>query len=72
MKQKTSRVVIMGGVEPQVDHRGFVVADRRAFNNTTDQPAADFVYARLQQLGVPLIVMNKEAVYPAAVPHNFL
>ncbi len=70
-KQKTARVVIMGGVEPQVDQRGFVVADRRAFNNTTDQPAADFVYARLQELGVPLIVMNKEAVYPAAVPRDF-
>jgi inosine-uridine nucleoside N-ribohydrolase len=71
VKQKTAKVVIMGGVEPQVDQRGFVVADKRAYNNSTHQPSADYTYARVQQLGVPLVVVNKEATYTAAVPRSF-
>ena len=71
LKQKVARVVIMGGVEPQVDKHGFTVADKRAYNNSTHQPSADYTYARIQKLGLPLFVMTKEAAYSAAVPRSF-
>ncbi len=71
VKQKTAKIVVMGGVQSKLDERGFVVADRRAYNNVTHQPSADFVYTRLQELGVPLIVVTKEAAYSAATPRNF-
>ena len=71
VKKKTARVVIMGGVEPKVDQRGFVVSDKRAYNNSTHQPSADYSYARLQELGVPLVVVLKEAAYTAAAPRSF-
>jgi ADP-ribose pyrophosphatase YjhB (NUDIX family)/inosine-uridine nucleoside N-ribohydrolase len=71
VKQKTAKVVIMGGVESLLDTRGFVVADKRAYNNTTDQPSADYTYTRAQELGVPLVVVSKEAAYAAAAPRSF-
>ncbi len=71
MKQKTARVVIMGGVELNLDQRGFVVADKRAYNNTTYQDAANYSYSRVQKLGLPLTVVNREATYSAAVPRSF-
>ena len=71
VKRKTARVVIMGGVGPQLDPRGFVVADKRAYNNTTHQSSADYTYARVQELGLPLVVVNKEATYTAAAPRSF-
>jgi hypothetical protein len=71
VRQKTAKVVIMGGVEPQVDKRGFVVADERAYNNATHQSSADYTYARLQELGLPLVVVNNEAAYAAAAPRSF-
>ena len=69
--QKVARVVIMGGVEPKLDERGYVVADKRAYNNSTHQASADSTYARLQELGLPLVVVTKEATYSAAVPRSF-
>ncbi len=57
VKRKTAKVVIMGGVEPTLDELGFVGADRRAYNNTTHQPSADYVYARVQEFGIPLVVV---------------
>lgn len=71
VQQKTARVVIMGGVDPQLDDRGFAVADHRAYNNSTHQASADYVYSRVQELGVPLVIVNKEATYAAAVPRSF-
>lgn len=71
VRQKTAQVVIMGGAGPQVDGRGFVTADRRAYNNTTHQASADYVYARVQELGLPLVVVTREAAYAAAVPRRF-
>lgn len=71
VKMKVASVVIMGGVAPQVDERGFVVADERAYNNTTHQPSADYTYRRVQELGIPLVVVTKEAAYAAAVPRSF-
>ncbi len=71
VKQKTAKVVIMGGVESQLDKRGFVVADKRAYNNNTHQTSADYTYARVQELGLPLVVVTKEAAYAAAAPRSF-
>jgi len=71
VKRKTAKVVIMGGVEPRVDQHGFVTADKRAYNNSTHQPSAHYTYLRVQELGVPLIVVNKEATYSAAAPRSF-
>jgi inosine-uridine nucleoside N-ribohydrolase len=71
VRQKTARVVVMGGLDPGVDDRGFVGADERAYNNATDQPAADYVYRRIQELGIPLSVVTKEAAYAAAAPRGF-
>lgn len=71
VRRKTAKVVIMGGVDPKVDAQGFVSADARAYNNTTDQPSADYVYARVQALGIPLVVVAKEAAYAAAVPRRY-
>lgn len=68
---KTSTVVIMGGIAPALDARGFVTADQRAYNNTTHQPSADYVYARVQELGIPLVVVTREAAYAAAAPRSF-
>jgi hypothetical protein len=71
VRSRAAEVVIMGGLDPEVDERGFVGADERAYNNTTDQPAADYVYERLQQLAIPLVVVTKEAAYAAAAPRDF-
>ncbi|MCA9064378.1 MAG: nucleoside hydrolase, partial [Planctomycetaceae bacterium] len=71
VKQKCSKVVIMGGVESEPDARGFAVADRRAYNNLMHQESADYTYAQLQELRIPLVVVTKEAAYAAAAPRDF-
>jgi hypothetical protein len=71
LRQKTAMVVVMGGVASDLDTQGFVTADRRAYNNTVHQPSADYTYRRVQELGVPLIVVTKEAAYAAAAPRSF-
>ena len=70
-QRKLAKVVVMGGVESQFDARGFVIADKRAYNNSTHQPSADDLYARVQELRVPLVVVSKEAAYSTAVPRSF-
>lgn len=71
VRNKVARVVIMGGVETDLDQHGFAVADKRAYNNSTHQPSADFTCTRLQELGVPLVVVVREAAYTAAAPRSF-
>jgi len=71
VRQRAAKVVIMGGVDPEVNDLGFVTADERAYNNTTDQPSADYIYARVQDLGIPLLVVTKEAAYAAAASRGF-
>ncbi|BCX46894.1 type III effector [Haloferula helveola] len=70
-KQKVARVVIMGGINSEAEESGFVSADRRAYNNTTVQGAADYSYAKIQELGLPLVVVTKEAAYTAPVGREF-
>ncbi|AMP38816.1 type III secretion system effector XopQ [Ralstonia solanacearum] len=71
VKQKVGSVVIMGGVRPEKDADGFVQPDDRAYNNMTDFAAACHFYRRVQELGIPLRVVTREAVYRAAVPRAF-
>lgn len=69
--RKVARVVVMGGVLPAADAGGRVVPDARAYNHTTDQDAAVTTYAYVQSLGIPLVVVTREAAYAAAVPRRF-
>ncbi|NKA16084.1 RipB-effector family protein [Ralstonia solanacearum] len=71
VKQKVGRVVIMGGVRPDKDEDGYVQPDDRAYNNTTDFAAACRFYRRVQELGIPLRIVTREAAYRAAVPRTF-
>ncbi len=71
VKAKVGSIVIMGGVDPAADANGLVVADKRAYNNSTHQDSADYVYRRAQELGIPLTVLTKEATYAAAAPRSF-
>ncbi len=70
-KEKIQRLVIMGGVNAGVDANGHVSADSRAYNNTTHQDSASFVYQRAQELGIELVIVAKEAAYSAAAPRAF-
>ncbi|CAH0445933.1 hypothetical protein LMG10661_02076 [Ralstonia syzygii subsp. syzygii] len=71
VKQMVGRVVIMGSVRPEKDEDGYVQPDDRAYNNTTDFAAARRFYRRVQELGIPLRVVTREAAYRAAVPRAF-
>lgn len=66
-RSKVEQVVIMGGVE-QVNDSVVLDADGcmgpdSAANNAFDPAASSYVYKRLQELGVPLTVLSREAVY---------
>jgi hypothetical protein len=68
-KEKTKEVVIMGGVEPWgKDDAPVILAPDTANNNTYDMNAARFLYRRVQELGIPLIVITRWAAYAAKVP----
>jgi len=49
----------------------FLRPDQHHPHNQSDLPAAEYAYLRLQQLGVPLIIVSRHAVYQAAVPAYF-
>jgi VanZ family protein/inosine-uridine nucleoside N-ribohydrolase len=73
-RAKLEQVVIMGGVEQADDA---VIFDRdgcmkpdSAANNAFDPAASSFVYKRLQELSVPLIVLSREAVYASQLPSD--
>ena len=51
----------MGGVEPL--DSGAALTPDTAYNNNCDLPAARFVYARCQQLGVPTVTLSRWAAY---------
>ncbi len=64
---KVEQVVIMGGVKQKDDAvelnaDGFMVPDSAA-NNEFDPAASSFVYRRVQELAMPMIVLSREAVY---------
>lgn len=70
-KQKVKQVVIMGGINPDRAPDGLREADDRAYNNLTDLDAAKNFYRGVQELGIPLTVLTKEAAYAAAVAPEF-
>lgn len=74
-QEKLGRVVIMGGVQAQGDGvardaQGLMLPDS-ANNNTFDMPAAQGLYRQLQELGIPMTVVSKNAAYAAAVGKQF-
>lgn len=69
--KKVSCVVIMGGVTtdgttPTLTD-GFLTPDS-ASNNFYDMPAAEFVYRRLQELKIKMLVLSRHAAYATKVP----
>ena len=72
-KQKLKQVTIMGGVETEdgsvkLDTSGHMIPDS-AYNNNVDMPAARLVYQRLQELGIPMQVLTRNASYEVASEH---
>lgn len=70
--QKVKEVVIMGGVntngdEVALDAGGFMTPDSAA-NNNFDPQAARTLYRKLQELGVPMVILTRHAGYAAMVP----
>jgi len=69
---KVKEVVFMGGVEHcadalLTDARGFVLPDTAA-NNNFDPESAAYVHCRLQELGVPMVIVTRQASYACKVP----
>ena len=67
---KVRTCVVMGGVEPFSDNPSGMLVPDSAQNNQYDKPAARFFYTRCQELGVPLIVISREAAYAVPVPRS--
>ncbi|RLM22268.1 hypothetical protein BIY29_12270 [Brenneria alni] len=71
MKKKVDMVTVMGGISNDRNLNEHVQPDKRAYNNTADQHAAETFYLRVQELGIPLRIISKEAAYKTAVPPSF-
>lgn len=72
--QKVREVIIMGGVRCQgnrvaLSDYGFMVPDT-ASNNMFDLEASTYVYSRLQHLGIPLVIISREAAYACKIPRK--
>jgi hypothetical protein len=70
---KIHHVAIMGGVEVQNDevavYDGLMVPNN-ANNNSFDPESANWLYMKLQQMGIPLVVTTREVAYAAKVPFS--
>lgn len=62
---KVKEVVIMGGVNPM--DSGNTLSPDSAYNNNCDLPAANLVYERCQELGVPTMTLSRWAAYGCPV-----
>jgi hypothetical protein len=67
--KKVNRVAIMGGVEQQL-HDGELLPDT-AHNNEFDRASSQFFYKRLQQLGVPMVIVSRRVAYSCPVRRGF-
>lgn len=72
MKRALAFVTIMGGVEVdgeevKLDAEGFMTANN-ANNNTFDMPSAHALYRGLQELGIPMVVVMRDAAYSCPLP----
>lgn len=68
-KAKVREVTIMGGVHPPTAPGCLLVPDS-AHNNEFDRPAAEYLYRRIQELRIPLIVVGRNAAYACPVPRK--
>ena len=57
----------MGGVATATPEAGGFLAPDTAHNNEFDRAAAAFFYRRCQELGVPLVVVGRDAASAAGV-----
>lgn len=64
--QKVKCVTIMGGVEEIAEDRP-LKPDMAAHNNCFDTESAGFLYQRLWELGVPMVVLSRFAAYSCPV-----
>ena len=71
VRDKVDRIVIMGGIKPEMDADGFVQPDEHAYNNRTDMKAAREFYRGAQVHEKPLTVVAREAAYKVAVSPAF-
>lgn len=74
VRDKVCSVAIMGGVKQAndavaINAEGFMEPDTAA-NNEFDMPAAEFCYRRIQELGVPMVILTQEAAYACKVPRD--
>lgn len=72
-KEKVRCVVVMGGVKVEDGkfalENGFMIPNN-ANNNAFDMPAALFLYQRLQEAGIPMVIVTREAAYAAKIPFS--
>lgn len=71
-RHKIGRVTIMGGViadgdDVLLDGEGFMLPDS-ATNNNYDLVSAEFLYRKLQELGIPMTVVSRHAAHAAKAP----
>jgi hypothetical protein len=74
LKEKTKRVVIMGGVEQELGRvilkNGLMVPDK-ANNNTFNWPASVIFYRWCQENNIEMVITSRIATYEAPVPYSF-
>lgn len=75
VKAKVRVAAIMGGVKVNGDavalnDEGYMEPDTAA-NNAFDMESAKYVYRKLQELGVPMVILTREAAYACKVPRKF-
>lgn len=70
---KIHHVAIMGGVEVlngEVAIYDDLMVPNNANNNSFDPESANWLYRKLQQVGVPLVITTREVAYAAKVPFS--
>lgn len=68
--RKVKQVAIMGGVETHCNEVFGCLEANNANNNSFDPVSADWLYTRLQQVRVPMIITTREVAYAAQVPFS--
>jgi hypothetical protein len=69
VSRKAKQVVIMGGVIPQLVGKYLVPND--ANNNTFAWSSACYVYARCQELKIPMVIVTRNAAYAVKLEFAF-
>ena len=69
-KQKTRSVTIMGGVLPFGDDENTPLVPDTAHNNQFCAESSDFLYRRLQELKVPMVIVSRHTAYACPMPRS--